>query len=360
MRKTNAPSHPRTPFSLTIESLEERQVLSSLGLLPTSIGALLSTPIAITNVNPTDTTSHHTTMPLASIVHGLHGLEGLLDSGLSLEDILAQAGSTTPATSGSGNAENQTSSGLGLQTLPLLGTQLKDDLGQGSPFGLGSGTPVGSGQTVQPSILAQSARNIVVSPVAPVVGQASGSEKATSDDLSRNLALLNNAITTISIAPEAIVLPETPGIAAPAALVGAGASTGGTANGGELLPGPGGDGQLQFVIANQRASLLMPDPGSFSPETSGLVEDATPFNLASIENALQHFLDQIGDVQENAGWMNSAGTWSWMLGATVVAAAVHEIVRRRLRHHQRGLFATEQLHAEAYGFLPGMDPFKDE
>ena len=74
---------------------------------------------------------------------------------------------------------------------------------------------------------------------------------------------------------------------------------------------------------------------TFSPESSGLLTEATPFELAAMERALRQFLDQLDELRENVGaWLSDAGPLPWVFLSMAVAALANEILRRRLQQAQ--------------------------
>lgn len=72
---------------------------------------------------------------------------------------------------------------------------------------------------------------------------------------------------------------------------------------------------------------------SLTPEFAGLLSDANPFDLAAFDQALQQFLDQLGDLRQNlTGWMGMFGPGPWIcLGLAVVAAAYVGVRQRAQR-----------------------------
>jgi hypothetical protein len=67
-----------------------------------------------------------------------------------------------------------------------------------------------------------------------------------------------------------------------------------------------------------------------SPAEAGLLTEAAPFALRDIEQALEQFLDQLGELHaEVHTLLASLGVWPWVVLGLVTLAASAELLRRR-------------------------------
>jgi len=380
---------PRKKALLIIESLEERQVLSSLSLLPVAPLA----PIVQQSIAPVvDASSTSVVTSLLAPTPGMApagslSVQGLLDTVLAPVNDVLTLPSSVPISTGTGQpsgslglldtvlapinnldlltplssppatiATGPLSNGPGLQiTLPLLGTQVSENVGQPSAQGILPGLGVTGISTPITTPTESSHATGDGSPTAIAQPNTAISNEA----IARNATLANSEAVLLPIQTGPVTLPQIPvggsgQVVNPGVnnLIGAGAAVGEQQAG--VLPGPG---------SNQTSPLGRSDSTSehrnMVPEASGLAEDAVPLDLGSIEKALQGFLDQLGDFHENLGWVNSIGFWTWMLGTAAITAAMSELIRRRLRTVHQGVQTLALHDPKLFGFLPGADPFMD-
>src|ERR1043165_866983 len=74
----------------------------------------------------------------------------------------------------------------------------------------------------------------------------------------------------------------------------------------------------------------------FSPEPSGVLTEAAPFDFGDMESAVQRFLDQLVDLPQNLGhWFGSWAALPWVLMSVAGLATIHEICRRKQQKANR-------------------------
>jgi hypothetical protein len=110
------------------------------------------------------------------------------------------------------------------------------------------------------------------------------------------------------------------------------------------------------VAPNLPDSDDVSDGGNFAPQSSGLLNGAIPFDLAAMENALQQFLDQLDGLRQDLGsWLRNVGAMPWVLMTFAVAVAAGEIMRRRLRQVQSQEFVSESAKRDALRWFQTFD-----
>ncbi len=87
-----------------------------------------------------------------------------------------------------------------------------------------------------------------------------------------------------------------------------------------------------------------------SAEDSGLLSGSAPFDIRSLERALQQFFHWLDDVgQELASWWSGLGIPPWALIALATAAAAGEIARRNLRKQRQRFVDWPLAHSPPEG-----------
>ena len=89
-------------------------------------------------------------------------------------------------------------------------------------------------------------------------------------------------------------------------------------------------GQAPRLDSGASATPADDDNEAFPPDTSSLLSDAPPFDLAAMDRALQQFLEPLDDLRDNVGALvGNVGLVPWAFMSLAVAAALFEIARRR-------------------------------
>jgi hypothetical protein len=128
----------------------------------------------------------------------------------------------------------------------------------------------------------------------------------------------------------------------------------------ELFPAGIGESPAPGVPDLRDTEPGIIDREPLAPQSSGLLTDAIPIDLAAMENALQHFLDQFDDLQQGVGgWVRNAGPTPWVFMSLAVVAVAAEIMRRRLEQAQAKEFVTETARRDALRRFPEFNNLKE-
>jgi len=139
---------------------------------------------------------------------------------------------------------------------------------------------------------------------------------------------VQNAVTDL-MQQAAILLSRDPTAFLPAAgLAGEELAAGESAVAGPLS-GQAAENDVSVAV-NVLESNDIAEFASASPQSAGLLTDASPFDLASLEAALQQALDQVADLgRQVQSWLAQLGPVPWVCLGLAVTAAAWELCRRR-------------------------------
>jgi hypothetical protein len=345
----------RISYRPHVETLEDRQVMSLLGGLPSALAGPVvlrvvsdltaplqlgnqprNQPPALNAVESSPSTgilapvlgsveSLFAALPVTPALPAVNGLLGNLlgsDSGAPLAGL-----DVLPVNLGVSTHLNLGATNQALDLGPIAQVNLGGNQGSGVNVNLGLGAGPHANSTV-----GANAPNLL--PIVLTVGPNVTSNAATNATV--GAALSSGAAASIPLAFLTFAVPDAgrapnqnPGPVGRADLL-------------DLTPPADGAPAARLNLDGPLAPAL-PDGNSYLPETSGLLTDAAPFELAAMERALQQYLDQVNDFSENmVGWLSEVGPTPWILMGMAVAGALHELIRRR-RHHidKRRLLASK-------------------
>jgi len=356
----------KSPHRLLVEALEDRQVLSTLSLMPAV--PLLSQAVASAN----SLVSTNSTAPglLHASTNGQAQGQALL--GGTLGGTLGSLGLSSP--------------GL-LNVLKMDALVLDLERAAGSLLGgvLSSGTGLQVELSVAPLLTLDTTVQSAGSGMLLGTRTNLGLGNAAGIPLTVQLTTPQTPLTTpVPAQPPGTVPPPsvTPGTLLPPAT----GPTGSTAESPPLaaqtfpftqtiqqtgqattLPpptGPTGAQRTETAPVNESAPTLRPSPvvgddttsngNVVGPQNLDELEDAAPFGTTPLEDALRRFLNQMTEVPAQVtGWLAGTQLWSWLLMGLAVTATAEELLRRRWRRvSERGDRAAREA-GKQLSWLPG-------